>query len=37
MNPSQITAIEYTVDIIEKNMEQAFHLDELSKEVGISK
>ncbi len=37
MNSNQITAIEYTVETIEKNMEQTFHLDDLSKEVGISK
>jgi AraC family transcriptional regulator len=37
MNPNQIKAIEYTVETIEKNLEKPFHLDELSKEVGISK
>lgn len=37
MNSNQISAIEDTIETIEKNLEKPFHLEELSKEVGISK
>lgn len=37
MNTDQIAGIDYTVETIEKNLTQPFRLDELSKQVGISK
>jgi AraC family transcriptional regulator len=37
MNSNQLEAIGYTIETIEKNLEKPFQLDDLSKEVGISK
>lgn len=37
MNADQRAGIEYTVETIEQNLDRPFHLDELSKQVGISK
>ena len=37
MNTDQIQVIEYTIDTIEKNLEDDIRLDTLSREVGISK